>query len=368
MAAARAHVEHTDGGRGQVQTVLGPIAADALGITLPHEHLLIDSSFKFSEPDAAADKTMAYAPVTLETLSWVKTHLTNNLENLRLLDEALAIKEALKFKEAGGKTIVEMTNIGIARNPQALARISRATGLHIVMGSSYYIGASHPPELASKSIDEIADGIVDDLVCGVGDTGIRAGIIGEIGCSTPLRPTEKLVLAASAVAQKRTGVAINIHPGGGDGGILEVVDILAKAGADLRYTIISHVVKRGFSRHTVQQLADAGCFIEIDNFGHDTMNALSYIQAERRRILNPSDIETIDAVMQLLEAGYLRQVLISCDCCFKQNLVAFGGHGYAHLLVNVVPWMQAKGMTDDQVRTLLIDNPRRALSGFAGQK
>jgi len=357
----------TDAAAAQVQTVLGPVAAGALGITLPHEHLLIDSSFKFSEPVNDSEKAMAYAPVSLETLSWVKTHLTNNLENLRLLDEALAIKEALRFKRAGGNTIVELTSIGIARNPEALARIARATGLHIVMGSSYYIGASHPPELASRGIDEIADGIVDDLVHGVGATGIRAGIIGVIFFFTASATTEKLVLQASAAAQRRTGAAINIHPGGDDHGILDVVDLLGKAGADLRYTIVSHVVKRGFSPATLKQLADAGCFIEIDNFGHDTMNALSYIQAEKRRILNPSDIESIDAVIRLLEAGYLRQLLISCDCSFKQNLVAFGGHGYAHLLVNVVPWMQAKGVTEEQVRTLLIDNPRRALSGVAGQ-
>ncbi len=243
---------------GKVQTVLGIIGADSLGITLPHEHLLIDSSFKFSEPPDAAEKTLAYAPVTLETLSWVKTHLTHNLENLRLLDEELAIKEALRFKKAGGNTIVDLTSIGIARNPLALTRISRATGLHVVMGSSYYIGASHPPELKSKGVDEIAESIVNDVVNGVGNTGVRAGIIGEVGCSTPLKSTETLVLAASAVAQKHTGVAINIHPGGDDTGILEVVDILDKSGADLRHTIISHVVKRGFSRDTLKQLARAG--------------------------------------------------------------------------------------------------------------
>ncbi len=97
------------------------------------------------------------------------------------------------------------------------------------------------------------------------------------------------------------------------------------------------------------------------------MNSLSYIQAEKRRILNPSDIETIDATIVLIEAGYLDKLLISGDCSFKQNLIAFGGHGYAHLLVNVVPWMKAKGVTDAQVAALLIQNPRRALSGFAAQ-
>jgi len=346
---------------GEVQTVLGPIPSSSLGITLAHEHLLIDSSFKFAEPDDPADRELAYAPVTLETLGWVKTHLTNNRENLQLLDEDLAIREVLRFKRAGGSTIVEMTNIGIGRDPAALARISRATGLHVVMGSSYYIGASHPPGLASRSADEIAEGIVREVVQGVGDTGVRAGIIGEVGCSSPLKPAEKLVLAASAAAQQRTGLAINIHPGGDDRGILEVVEILARAGADLRRTIISHVVKRAYSRETLGRLAAAGCFLEIDNFGHDTLNALSFIRAEKRQIVNPSDIETIDKVMELIAAGYLSQILISGDCCFKQNLVAYGGHGYAHLLVNIVPWMRAKGVAEEQITQLLVTNPRRVL-------
>jgi phosphotriesterase-related protein len=182
-----------------------------------------------------------------------------------------------------------------------------------------------------------------------------------VGCSSPLKPAEKLVLAASAAAQRRTGLALNIHPGGDDCGILEVVEILARAGADLRRTIISHVVKRAYSRETLARLAAAGCFLEIDNFGHDTLNALSFIRAEKRQIVNPSDIETIDKVMELIAAGYLSQILISGDCCFKQNLVAYGGHGYAHLLVNIVPWMRAKGAAEDHITELLVTNPRRVL-------
>jgi phosphotriesterase-related protein len=352
---------------GKVQTVLGVIEADSLGITLPHEHLLIDRSFMFSEPMEASQKQMAHAAITLENLSWVKTHPANNLENLRLTDEELAIKESLKFKMEGGKTIVELTNIGICRDPSGLARISRATGLNIVMGSGYYFGASHPPELTSRSIEEIAQDIVNDVVNGVGQTAVRAGIIGEIGCSTPLKETEKKVLAASAIAQRHTGVAINIHPGSDDREILEVIEILSKAGADLRHTIISHVARRGFSLETLKRLADAGCFLEIDTFGLDTMHTMSYILAENRRILNPGDIELIDAVIKLIGEGYLSQILISSDCCRKQVLTAFGGHGYAHLLVNIVPWMKAKGVTDEQVSVLLIENPRKVLSGFAAQ-
>ena len=80
------------------------------------------------------------------------------------------------------------------------------------MGSGYYIGASHPPELETMTEDEIAGGIVRDITVGVGDTGIKAGIIGEIGCSRPLQEGERKVLRASAKAQRQTGAPLMIHP------------------------------------------------------------------------------------------------------------------------------------------------------------
>ncbi len=225
---------------GRVQTVLGIIDADSLGVTLPHEHLLIDLSCYFVEPTEATEKRLAHQPITLENLVWVKTHPDNHADNLRLTDEQLAIKEALLYKWAGGDTIVELTPIGIARDPLGLARIARATGLNVVMGAGYYVGATHPLELAAKTEEEISEGIVRDIMVGVGDTGVRAGIIGEIGCSTPLTDSERKVLRASAAAQRRTGAALNIHPTMSEDGVLESIKILGDAGADLSRTVISH--------------------------------------------------------------------------------------------------------------------------------
>jgi len=124
---------------GKAQTVLGVIDADALGVTLPHEHLLVDASCYFVEPTEASEKRLAHQPITLENLYWVKRHLLGHLDDLLSLDEQMAIKEALFYKWAGGDTIVELTNIGIGRDPLALARISRATGLNVVMGAGYYV-------------------------------------------------------------------------------------------------------------------------------------------------------------------------------------------------------------------------------------
>jgi len=255
---------------GKAQTVLGIIGADSLGVTLPHEHLLVDLSCLFVEPTEASERGRVHQPVTLENLSWVSLYRCNNLDNLKLTDEQLAIKEALLYKWAGGDTIVELTPKGLASDPLGLARIVRATGLNVVMGSGYYVGRSHPPGLATKTEEEITEEIVRDIMVGVGDTGVRAGIIGEIGCSVPLEDSERKVLRASAAAQRHTGAALNIHPSFRGDLVLEIIKILGDTGANLSRTIISHCGHFAFNndRTIHRKLADAGCYIEFDIFGY----------------------------------------------------------------------------------------------------
>ena len=348
---------------GKAQTVLGAIDADSLGIALPHEHLLCDSSVYFAEPAEATERALVHQPVSQENMWWIRNHSGSNVDDLQLLDEQLAIKEALLYKWAGGNTIVELSNIGLARDPLGLARIARATGLNVIMGAGYYTGASHPPELATKTEEEIAQGIVRDIMVGVGDTGIRAGIIGEVGCSTPLQEGERKVLRASAIAQRRTGVAINIHPPMFDENLVfEVIKILDDAGADLSRTVISHIEGSGFRPTALHSLShrimDAGCYAEYDGFG----------QAEVCGIFDGHVLDTfsdtwrIDTIIQLIAEGYINQILISQDVWLKRLLTAYGGFGYAHILRNIVPVMRGKGMSDEQIHTLLVENPKRLLT------
>src|SRR5437660_10392538 len=164
---------------GQTQTVLGPVAPDAIGVTLPHEHLLIDFKVMFAEPTAASDKGRAWEPVSLANLGWVRQNFNANLDNLRLEDEQAARDEILLFKDAGGRTVVDPTPRTLARDPLALARIARATGLHVVMGAGYYVAASHPPHMDRLSVDELAREMITAITVGVGRTGVRPGLIGQ---------------------------------------------------------------------------------------------------------------------------------------------------------------------------------------------
>ena len=342
---------------GKAQTVLGLVEPDALGITLPHEHLLIDESVYFVEPRRASERKLAYEPIRLDNLYWIKTHWENHLNSLGLKDEKEVIKEAMLFKHCGGGTIVELTNIGLSRDPLGLTRISRATGLNIIMGSGYYIGGSHPLDLIDMSEEQIAKQIVQDILVGVDDTGVRAGIIGEIGCSAPLEDNESKVVRASAIAQRQTGAAINIHPGMTDDSVIEIVEILIDAGADLNRTVISHVDIWGYSMDTLRRLLENGCYIEYDSFGYEGL-----FRFHGHFLDMPTDIQRIKAVVNLIEEGHIKRILLSGDIDSQVTLVTYGGYGYAHIVRDIVPVMVDKGMTESQINTLLVENPKRLLT------
>ena len=342
---------------GQAQTVLGPIAGEAMGITLPHEHLLIDFAVMFREPATGAERGLSRQPVSLANLGWVRHHFSSNLDNLQLRDEAVARDEALLFKHAGGQTFVDPTNRGLARDPLALARVARATGLNIIMGSGYYVDAAHPPGMDRRTADDIARELVADLTVGVDGTGVRAGFIGEIGTSWPWTDNEKKVVRAAVVAQRETGAALMIHPGRHERLPLAIVDFIRKEGADLERTIMCHIERTIADPGVLLELAATGVRLEYDLFGLET----SYYPYNPAFDM-PNDGERMRQILFLIERGHLAQLLMSHDIAYKHCLTRWGGFGYHHLLVNVIPRLRARGADDRTVETLLVDNPRRAFT------
>ena len=159
---------------GRVQTVQGLVEPEALGHVQPHEHLLVELL-----PEAL--RGAPREPIQLESLGHLRRHWTSNPENLRLDSVEDAMVEMGRYRDAGGGTLVDATCNGIGRDPRGLLHISAQTGVHVVMGSGYYEAVYHPPELETLSVEEIADRIVRDLLEGVDGTGLRSGIIGEIG-------------------------------------------------------------------------------------------------------------------------------------------------------------------------------------------
>ena len=341
---------------GKIQTVLGPINPEELGITMSHEHLLIDFRVVFEDPKSQHRLTLASEPVSIGILGWLSYNWRSNLDNLLLDSEDTAIQEASRFARLGGRSIVDATNIGIGRNPLGLTRISEATGLNIVMGSSHYVSSSHPTDMRWKSEEDLANEIVGDITIGVGNTDVKSGIIGEIGCSWPWDPNEKKTVRAGGKAHRETGAPLLIHPGRHEDAPFEIVRELEGIGVDLGRTVISHVERTIFSREKLLALAKTGVILEWDLFGHES----SYYPFSDNSM--PNDSQRIDQIMYLIEEGFGDQIVISHDICTKHRLVRYGGHGFSHILENVIPRMKLMGISENQIDKMLISTPRKVLT------
>ena len=345
--------------KSRAQSVLGPVDGDRLGFALPHEHLVFDGSSIFAESVAATDRHMAHAPLGWETLSWLRYHPYENLENVRMLDEAEAIDELSLFRNAGGSTLVDVTVPGIGRDPEALARISRETGVNIIMGTGLYTEPSLPPQYRDMTVDEMAALFVGELRHGVGSTGIRAGIIGEIGCNWPAAPTELKAVRAAALAQQETGCSISLHPGRNRQAPFHLADVLRGAGADLSRVIFCHTDARLRLPEDRLRLADEGCVLEYDLWGWEG-HFPSYWTSDDHMDL-PNDTDRIYEIVALLEHGHIERVVMSQDICVRSRRVCCGGWGYMHIPTYVVPIMRKRGFTEAQIRQLTVENPRRLL-------
>ena len=351
---------------GQVMTVDGAMRPEELGSTIMHEHLFIE---------LWRDKVPAFnAPVT-ESMLWEEKLTMENLhlarrrkhikDNYILSDEEMIITETMEFKKNGGSTIVDVTSIGLGRDPRALQRISRATGLNIVMGAGWYQKAYHPADMDQRTVEDMADEIVRDVTVGVGDTGVRSGIIGEVGINgEPMTPNEIKSLQASARASRATGAAITLHRGGAGRERLETMSILGEGGADLSRVIFGHSDGIAWDVPLLLELLGQGAYVQFDVLGMG-LTALylapeSHAQADLMGL--PTTPLVVEAIPKLIEEGYEDRILLSQDVCTKMQLKRFGGNGYSFVLEAILPELKKKGVTEGQSRKMMFDNPARVLT------
>ena len=341
--------------RGLIQTVLGPVQPSELGPTSTHEHLYIDFSFMY-RPAQHSAMDLADAPITMENLGWIRHHYYSCRANLQLMDVDTAVAEVSRYKTAGGGAIVEATTIGIGRNAKALQKISQESGVHVVMGAGFYVDAVHPQDMGSRNVDVIAQRIIDDIRNGVDGTGIKAGIIGEVGCTWPLTDNERMSLRGAAAAQQETGAAILIHPGRHPDAPAEILEILANSGAEISRVIMGHLDRTVFDIKQLLGIAASGCYLEWDLFGNEG----SYYPLADLDM--PSDAQRLDLIKQVVDAGYGDKVVVAQDICTNHRLVRYGGHGYGHILENIVPRMRRKGFSDEEIDAVIVGNPARILA------
>jgi phosphotriesterase-related protein len=343
---------------GQAMTVTGPVPVDELGATLTHEHVLCDFGANGSEPEEASRRHLFHRPLTIDVLGAVRSLPMANRDNQRLTDVDVAVAEVERFAHAGGRTIVELTLDGAGRDPLGLAQVSRRSGVQVVMGAGFYIEAAHPARVAGMSADDIADEIVRDLVDGVRDTGVRAGIIGEVGIDLDFSAAEERSLRGACRASARTQVPLVAHTPGGSSRSHDyrrrLLDIVEEEGADIRHTVVAHVTIDPRDLDAQMETAARGAFLGYDGIscGFDW----------GARGIGPCDRELAEDIRRLVDAGFVDHILLSQDVHMKIMLTRWGGLGYAHVLDGFGKRLLAAGVPAGQARTMLEDNPRRLFS------
>lgn len=210
---------------------------------------------------------------------------------------------------------------------------------------------------AIRSEEGITQQIVRDITDGVDDSKIKAGMIGEVGCSWPLAETERKVLRASAKAQRLTGAPLSIHPGRGEEAHEEILELLSESGADLNHTIMGHLDLTVFNRDVLKRIAETGCYMEWDLFGEER----SYHPFDPATDM-PNDAKRMDDVAWITSQGYGRKVVISHDICRKTSLEKYGGHGYSYILRHIVPRMRQRGFSESTIHDIMVENPRAVLT------
>lgn len=339
-----------------VMTVEGPLAINQLGITSIHEHLSTDLGCYVAPPRTERQKRFADHPVALELLGDIRRDLTVFADALIVKDQELVAEELREFRALGGSTVVEMTPKGLVPDPVAVREIGRAAGVQVVMGCGYYVGISHPDSVHSMSREDIAEELISEIADGFGDTGIRPGVIGEIGTSQPVEPDEWKVLDAACIAQRETGLPLFVHVAfGATGGTApEVVEHVLDAGVIPDRLNVCHMDGR-MDLEYQKRVAEYGVFISFDTFGleiyYDSLGFNHNCHDSQREI----------HLLALIEAGYLDQLVVGQDVCTKIQLQHFGGYGYGHILRHIVPSFRHRGADEASIQQLLVDNPQRLL-------
>lgn len=349
-----AGIDHMPHLAGQVHTVLGPIAPQDTGLTLMHEHVFVDlrRPAHTAHPRPGEWDPEAFLPLTLQRLAAVRRGQVCH-DNDVLGDLDMMIDETRAFALQGGSTIVDATVRGIGRDPQALQALSRATGLHLIMGTGWYQQDFHPRDFYATDLNELAAILVRDIV--VGDHGVRAGIIGEVGAEGNPVPAEEMhSVRAAGRASAVTGAPITLHMGGMGEAKLRVLDALEHEGADPARVVFSHAGTIADDMPLARKLLSRGALVEADFLG---------TTGSPWGTLFPfTDRSVAASFMQLIDDGWVEQLVLGTDVCQKIQLSAFGGHGYGYVMDHFVPLLQEFGATDADIDIMLRVNPARVLA------
>lgn len=320
-----------------VNTVLGSISPDKLGKTLMHEHIT------YSYPGWYGDITTGASDRDAIIKAGVK-----------------ALEDA---KEFGVKTVVDATANDTGRDPELLMEVSKKTGVNIICTTGFYTeaeGGSGYYKFRKIYFDaekEIYEMFLKEITEGIGRTGIKAGVIKLATSKGVISDYEKMFFRAAVKAQKKTGVPIITHTDSGTMGP-EQAEFLMAEGADPKRVMIGHMSDNTDIRYHLRTL-EKGVYIAFDRMGIQGWGGL------------PSDVERYPIIIGLIGVGYAERIILSHDSIARwlgKPLDVFalipGFCAYpTHIFKDVIPELKKGGITDEQLNTILIDNPRRIFGG-----
>lgn len=321
----------------KINTVLGPMSPEKMGATLPHEH------FVFAYPGWFADATIA--PVDFNEVYKI---------NLKVINTA---------QKYGIKTIIDATPNDVGgRDPVLYKKLAKKTGMNIICSTGLYTDEEGSPAYwttkaiwgmdISKMMSEL---FIKEITEGIGKTGVKAGVI-KVGSSPKMSDYEKAVHKAAVAAQKATGVPIITHTEGPTGGV-EQAEFLLAEGADPQKVMIGHVSNSGDIEYHKAILAK-GVYIAFDRIGLD--------------IFTPTDVN-VKNIAELCREGFANRIMMSHDTVNvwlgRQTVVpekftpVFANWRIDHISKNVIPALKAQGVTDEQIKTMMVENPKNLFLG-----
>ena len=298
-----------------IQTVLGPIEASGLGVTMAHEHLSVDLGSVRGDEDSAFTAS------------------------------ELLFSETKRLRDAGVDSVVEVSCIDMGRDVRALQEISRRSGLNVVCATGFYLEKYHPAWLAEASVEKVEEVLEGEFANGIDGTEVCPGVIGEIaGEKTEITASERKVMIASAHVATRVGCAVTTHCQLGCMAP-EQADLLVSEGMDPAKVILGHL-DLADDLDYYRRVLDRGV-----NIGFDTCGKVAYL----------ADEERAKNLAILASEGYAGQIVLSTDISRQSYMHAKGGFGYTAVIDRVLPMARERGLDEASIRQMLVENPARIL-------
>lgn len=313
-----------------VETATGPISTGDLGFTLMHEHIFVLS-----------EGVAANFPCVWDAEAYKK----------------LAVETLRRLKERGVSTLVDMTVLGTGRNVPLVEQVAHESGLQVIVATGLYTYDALPHYFETRSINDMVDLFVRDVTDGVQGTSVRAAILKCATDNAGVTPGLEKVLRAVAKAHRRTGIPISTHTEARTHQGLAQQDIFESEGVDLSRVVIGHCGDTDDVAY-LTKLLKRGSYIGMDRFGLD--------------IFLPTD-KRVAVIARLCEMGYANRMVLSQDAAVYMDwftpeiLKALGPNwSHFHIVDDVLPALKQAGVSDDQVRLMTVENPRRIFENLGG--